>query len=537
MIIKQLDTTSYESIKNKYNISDLCAKVLASKQLKEAQIEDILFSKTKLKDLNLSFLTPVIEKLQEVKRTGQKILICGDYDCDGICATTILYDAFISYGINCGFYIPNRFKEGYGLHPNTVTLAAEKGYDVIITVDNGVKAYEALKLAKEKNIYVILTDHHNYIEEELIYDLFVHPNTMDKPYNGLCGAGVALLISRALIGHKDKHLMLACIATIGDVVPLLNVNRMIVKEGLDLLNHTSFIQIQKLANDTKKWDTKKIAFQIVPKFNSIGRLADEANANNIVRYLCANDPILIENMARQINNLNQKRKDLSNIMIKKASSLVDDELFQILEDESFHEGMNGIVASKLCSTLRKPVMVLSRQNEILKGSIRSNSVDLRTFFEDIKEDLIAYGGHKEAAGIAFPIHKLDTIRTYANKKIKQFEWQDELEVLSVSKQEINEESLASLSILEPLGCAFDLPFFHIQDSIREVTTLSKNQHLKLKSDCFSYLYFNHGNDVHKYLPNHSYHFIGTFEMNQYYNHKSINLIVDYICDNIYNKED
>lgn len=528
MNIKYLNTNKYEYIKNRFHVSDLCAKVLASKQLNDKEIEEILYSKKTLRDLNLSFLNPVIEKLQYAKMRNQKVLICGDYDCDGICATSIMYDALVKYGIKSGFYIPNRFNEGYGLHVNTVQLAIQKGYDIIFTVDNGVKAHDALKLAKENNIFVILTDHHAYDEKELIYDLFIHPNTMEEEFHYMCGAGVALLISRALIGHYDKHLILACIATIGDIVPLLNVNRMIVKEGLSLLNINSYLQIQKLANDNKKWDAKKIAFQIVPKLNCVGRLADIANVNNVVRYLCSKDPIMINDMARQLNELNEKRKRISAKMSEKATALIDDSCFQILVDESFHEGMNGIVASKLSNTFRKPVMVLSKQKEILKGSIRSNTIDLRDFFDSIKEKLISYGGHKEAAGISFAYDDLPKIKEYVLKKCEDYNIEDEIEVLYVHKKEINEESITSLNILEPFGAGFEYPLFYIEDNIQEVTTLSRNAHLKLKSDSISYLYFNHGNDSKYYSKNNKYGFIGKVEINEFFQHKSLNVIVEYI---------
>ena len=218
----------------------------------------------------------------------------------------------------------------------------------------------------------------------------------------MCGAGVALLIASSLVGNNDKHTMLAGIATIGDVVPLLRLNRIIVKEAIRLLNRKPLLSVTKLANDKNVWDEKKIAFQIVPKINCAGRMADLANANNLVRYLLCENEMQLDRMATQINQINDIRKDLSQTMENAALRKVSNKnQFHLLYDSSFHEGINGIVASRLVNKLQKPVMILSGHDTILKGSIRSNSVDLTAFFDDIKEHLLAYGGHKEAAGISF----------------------------------------------------------------------------------------------------------------------------------------
>lgn len=535
MKIKQIDVSNYTSYCEKYNMNHLCAKVLASKSLSEEEIEELLFSKTRIQDFDLSFLDTVVNRLILAKQRNEKIIVCGDYDCDGICATSIMVDALRKFGIECGFYIPNRFTEGYGLNSNTVSLAKEKGYKIILTVDNGVKAFDALSLAKSYGIEIILSDHHQYQENELIYDYFLHPQVFPECFQGLCGAGVAYLLSRRLIGNEPRHTMLAAVATIGDIVPLVKANRIIVKEGIKLLNTASYMALQLLQNDTKRWDSKKVAFQIVPKINCVGRMADKANANTMVQYLMLENDQQIQNMLVQINALNDTRKELSAIMENTAQRMIQEEPFIVLYDESFHEGLNGIVASKIMNQTQKPVMVLSKQNDILKGSIRSCSIDLSTFFDGIKENLIAYGGHKEAAGISFSIDQLTNIKNYINEKMKNSTFEQELSCIFVKKNEVTYQDIESLASLEPFGCGFSLPNFCIEDKNLKVQTLSNGKHIKYIGENISYLYFNMGHRLKKDLERNEYRFIGQLEASNFWGKKSVNMIVDYLDDSFYNK--
>ncbi len=487
MKIKKLQYDRYQAMMKKYKVSALCAKVLASMPYSDEEIDEILNDMTRLSDFDLSFFEAVKKRLQMAKEREEKVLICGDYDCDGVCATTIMFDALHQFGIHCGYYIPNRFTQGYGLQKETVQMAYDKGYSILITVDNGVKATEALSLAKSLGMCVILSDHHSYEEEDLVYDYFLHPQVFTSYYHDLCGAGVAYLLSRALIGNNEKHTMLACVATIGDVVSLTHANRIIVKEGLQLLNTRSYMALQLLQNDTKRWNAKKVAFQIVPKLNCLGRMADEANVNTLVRYLLLENDNQIQAMLYQINALNEKRKRISLQMEELAKRQIqDDSLFLVLYDESFHEGINGIVASKLNGITQKPIMVLSKSNGLLKGSIRSSSVDLTTFFDDIKHLFFAYGGHKEAAGISFHEQYLEQIKTYCNEKIKNNYSENEIAVVPFKAEEITLESMERLTVLEPMGCGFEMPLFAFEEKICKVQTLSNGKHLNYFGDHIQY---------------------------------------------------
>lgn len=529
MKIQRLQLNKIEYYKNKYNISSLCAKVLDAMQLHDDMIDDVLINNRTLYDIDDTLLEPIIHRIKKAKDNNEKVLICGDYDCDGICATTILYDALLKYGLDVGYYIPNRFTQGYGLHIDTVHMAHNKGYSLLITVDNGVKACAALAQAKEYKMDIILTDHHAYEDNELICDYFLHPNILPDYYEKMCGAAMAFLIAKALIGLYENHIILCGIATIGDVMPMLKFNRVIVKECIRLLRLGKYPFIQQLSNDHNEWDEKKIAFQIVPKLNSVGRLADRANVNNMIKFLLCEDINQIPILVDQLNKLNDMRKNLSLSMEKTAKSkMVGDTNFIILYDENFYEGLNGIVASHLANKMQKSVMVLSENNSILKGSIRSYGIDLTSFFDGIKHELISYGGHKDAAGIAFEKNKLNIIENYVNQKISDKIEEIELKVIEVDKDEITIENLQSLSILKPFGQEFELPLFLIKDENIKVSKLGNGSHLKYQGNEFTYLYFNHGERYTQDIYKDSLTFIGTFEINVFRNKKSINMIVEYI---------
>lgn len=532
MKIETLSTEGKENIEARYGVSSLCAKVFAAKQLNDEQITELLNEEGMCDPFIAKGIKEVIERIKQAKENKEKILVCGDYDADGICATTILYDALCRYGITCGFYIPNRFREGYGLHPHTVDMAKEKGYQLLITVDNGVKAQEALEKAKELELDVIVTDHHT-IEEEVPCDILLHPGSMGEDFQYLCGAGIALQISRALLGEIKEHVVLAAVASIGDVMPLWKQTRKIVKAGLQYLKEGICVPIQLMSNDAyPKWDERMISFQIVPKLNTTGRLADLANANNTVRYLLMKDRTSMIAFVKQINELNNQRRTMSTKMSEYARTLVDEDAsFQILYHEDFHEGLVGLAAGKLAEELQQPVLVFAGHGEELKGSIRSyGNVDLREFFQEAKELLSAYGGHKKAAGIALPKQNLESLKSYACEKMKDIplrEEEDPIEVIRCTMEELQVEQVEELERLSPFGEGFKKPVFYIdQYTVEAIRELSNHKHVKWESlEHVDALYFNAKDVYAKYKDEKQLSFLGTLSINTFRNEKKVNIFV------------
>ena len=447
----------YNEMVKDYGMDPLCAKVVSflnqsSQQVPMDEIKLALSDQTQIESFDLSFLDDVVQFLKEAKDTRQKIIVCGDYDCDGICATSIIVGSLRQYGLECGFYIPNRFTEGYGISPNTIQMAYDRGYQIVLSVDTGVKETKALRLAKALGMKVILSDHHVYEQEDLVYDYFLHPQVFPDYFEDMCGAGIAYLLSLRLVGFNEAYTMLAATATIGDFVNIRKANRQIVKKGIELYNHNVFLQLIALQSDNKEFDETKIAFQIVPKINCLGRLADRANANRMVDYFLLDENLFEEKMQildfrDKIIALNEERKALSDQCLKLAKQKCRHahKDFIILYDQGFHEGLNGIIAGKLKEDYQCPAMVLTEDGDLLKGSIRSiQSVDLSHFFDGILDQLLNYGGHAEAAGIAFHKEALPLVESYVHEKMQGIEITNELEVMPVTKKFLSIKSIEAL---------------------------------------------------------------------------------------------
>lgn len=269
MKIERIETNGEEQrIRQEFGVSELCAKVLACRCQDDEQIRQVLNPDLTLHPCQSPELTQILKRLDTARQRHEKVLIAGDYDADGLCATAIMKEALDRTGIVNGFYVPHRLNEGYGLSAQTVQLAREKGYSLILTVDNGVAAHPALALAKQLGVEVIVTDHH-VIQQEPECLTLLHPSRMGRPWQYCCGAGVALQLSMAMTGPRKRPIMLAAIATIADMMPLWEENRILVRLGLKYLNERQFTAIEAL-NEKKceLWTEKEVAYQIVPKLNA-----------------------------------------------------------------------------------------------------------------------------------------------------------------------------------------------------------------------------------------------------------------------------
>lgn len=531
MNINKLNIERYKELMEKFSLTSLCAKVLASKGMSDEDITDLLQEHELADPMSALGMKDVVDRIYQAKINNEKVMVCGDYDADGICATTILVDALNRYGITCGFYIPNRFKEGYGLAKHTVVMADEKGYSLLITVDNGVKAQEALEEAVHRGMDVIVSDHHS-MNEHIPCLYLLHPSHMGDVFSTLSGAGVALEISRALIGECREHVVFACVASIADVMSLTKETRTIVKLGISYLKAGVCLPIQMLADDRyPKWDETLIAFQIVPKLNATGRLADMVNTNNTVRYLLLNNREDIQQASKQIIELNQKRKIMSDEMVQTARTLVRDEYkFQLLFHDSFHEGMAGLVAGKLQEELQQPVMVAARNDVLFKGSIRSgNTIDLTTFFDECKSELDAYGGHRAAAGIGFQIEKKQMVQDYVNIRMKSVIQKEtsSYDVIALTMDEVTINEVESLAILAPFGNGFAQPIFYFEKTLTQgFKPLSNLQHGKWTiNESVEALYFNCSSKITSFQSSTHIDFIGNLRMNSFMGRKKVNIFV------------
>lgn len=476
--------------------------------------EDIHYSSAKC-------ILDTVEVLKKARKENKKVFIGGDYDADGICATSILKYTLNKFGIESGFYVPNRLIEGYGLNEKTVIEASNRGYEIIITVDNGVKAKQALKKAKELNIFSIVSDHH-IIEEEVECDILVHNSTIEEEFINFCGSGIAMLISRALIGNDEYVNSLAMVGTIGDVMKLTGQNRAIVKKGLSSVNKNKYKQFFDLID--KDFITSiDISFSMVPKLNSMGRMKD---VNNLIRYffLDENNNKYLEKLD-DIKGVDSYRKILVESMSDKAYSLLDDEDFIIIYDESFIEGLSGILAGRLSKEFNKPTIVFAKNKENLKGSARGlDSFDLYEFF---KEDFsfIQFGGHKKAVGIEI---KESYYLEFKNKVIEKYKNIVKLDYKEkaylIDEKAFSLEKVKDLLRLAPFGEGFKLPLIAIENPTILNSFIIKDKYLKYNSINYETICFD---SKYKNIEDPSL-IIGEISINKFKNSEKISLNLLYI---------
>lgn len=388
-----------------YGIGPLLGKLLTASEADDDQIRELLSGDTRLTTSNAECLVKACQRILKAARNHEMVFVGGDYDADGICSTAIMKKTLDKLRIKNGYYIPDRFKEGYGLSAATVELAVQKGYTLIMTVDNGVKAHEAIRRANELGVDIIITDHHR-IEEEIETEYVVHPDYMEPEYEYLSGAGVALQISRYLTGEDDSLTAMAAVAAVADVMPLWRETRKIVRKGMDILKKGRPASLKALFIPGSAVNETTIAFQVVPKLNSVGRMNDISNVNTVVKYLLSENERVISDYAAQLNMVNDRRKELSASETKMAEEYCsDDEDFLLIRDERFHEGICGLTAGRIAAAQKKPVLVMAKNGDLWKGSGRSvPGFDLFAFFSSFS-CLASFGGHEQAVGIS--VHQDD----------------------------------------------------------------------------------------------------------------------------------
>lgn len=444
-------------------INSLLKSIIEYNDLDEYQINQ-LFNPLDFKVSNHPLFIQAEDMIKTAIENKDKIIICGDYDADGICSTTILYRTLKKLGANVGYYIPNRFKEGYGLNDNTVDLALGKEYELFILVDNGVSAESSLKKIREAGKLSIILDHHSY-EGEVMCDCLVHPNLLDEDYHDMCGSGLAYNLSERLMGYDAFNVSLAGIATIADLMPLWGFNRSLVIQSLKEINNNQAQVLMNLLNSNKMINETDIAFQLVPKLNAIGRLADIIDVNKLVKYLCLDESSSIDAFSKEIIRVNDLRKEINQKMYVKALEMIEDKNVIVLYDEEFHEGIVGITAGRLASELNKAVFILNREGNRLKGSARSNgSIDLRELVKPALGLLNRFGGHSQAAGLELDIEHVHTFIEIINSNIDALNQHlESVNYLDMKDEWLSINMFEELYQFRPFGQGIQIPSFKFKE--------------------------------------------------------------------------
>ena len=498
--IPNLKEVDLQSLAKEMKCSPLLVELALSRgyQTKEA-IENFLKPSEVFHDPFLLYdMEKAVERIRTAILNNEAILIYGDYDADGITATTILVEVLDSLGANVSYYLPDRFEDGYGPNQSVYKYYIEQGIQLIITCDNGVAGHQAIHYAKERGVDVIITDHHE-IGETLPEAYAVvharHPKG-HYPFGDLCGVGVALKVATALLGDlPTEYLDVCAIGTIADLVSLTDENRTIVQMGLKLMQNTDRVGlaelIQRVGVDPKNLNEETVAFQLAPRLNALGRLG---SAMPGVELLTTFDVEEAKSLVDQIEVSNQTRRSIVDKITQEAFQQVEalDELEDLLivKKEGWHEGVLGIVASRLVEKYHRPTLVLTKleDRQVYKGSGRSiEGVNLFRVLQAGKAYAPESGGHAMAGGMTVPVDQFEEWQKALKEAAKEdhdcIQKKSRLTYDSkLSLDQFTEEMIHSLDCLRPFGTDNPVPRFLLKDvQVIEARALGKNQKtLKLK---------------------------------------------------------
>lgn len=488
---------------------------------------------TQITNQKLSQLQEGIKRVEEALLKKEKIIVYSDYDADGICASAIMWETLNDLGASVLPYVPHRIKEGYGLSKSAIEKLKKDGTKLIITVDHGVTAKEQVEFAKNIGIDIVITDHH------------VLPKELPKPIalvhtTDLCGAGVSWrfcweLISKIAPDYKEKlkeKLELAAIATVADLVPLVGANRAIVKLGLEYLNKTKrpgILSLVKNSGITKPVKTFEIGHVLAPRINAMGRIEHGLDS---LRLICSRNKFQAEKLANLLTKTNTKRQDLTSGAVEAALSMVDGEqLVGVLAHGKWHEGVIGLVASRLVEAHHKPMIVISKGEVFSKGSARSiPGFNIVEAIRSTSELLVDAGGHPMAAGFTIETQHIEAF----SKKINVFAQTSLTEELltpvvqiecELSVEDINFNNLEVIEKLEPFGQGNNLPFFLIKnlEALDTRRVGGTGQHIKIQFENFSAIGFNKSDITHALRPGHFVDLVFTIARDDYNGKNGIQL--------------
>lgn len=474
-----------------------------------------------------------VDRIEKAIKNGEKIIVYSDYDADGICATAIMWETLFDLGANVMPYVPHRIKEGYGLATDAITLLSKEKVGLIITVDHGVTAVKQVKHANELGIDVIITDHH--VKPQNLPDAFSMVHTTK-----LCGTGVSWrlcfdLVQKLKPDYTEKlkeKLELAAIATVADLVPLTGANRAIVKIGLEILSKTKrpgLLSLFKMCGITGAVGTYEIGHMIAPRINAMGRIEHGMDS---LRLICAKNQKQAEAGAQLLASTNTRRQTLTTAAMDNAFDIVDkSQLVGVTAHPDWHEGVIGLVASRLVETYHKPMIVIARGDLHSKGSARSiPGFNIVEAIRNSIEFLVDAGGHPMAAGFTIETKHIEAftkkINVYAQTKITEEILAPVIEIeTKLDSKDITYQTLEQIRQFEPYGMGNPQPIFLTENmQVEDIRTVGEsNKHLKLQVGGFNAIGFNLGKLRADLRPGDSVDLVYTLEKDNYSGHNKIQL--------------
>ena len=499
----------FKGIGNKFHIDPVTARIIRNREvIGDEEIHSFLAGTLQeLPDVHLmQDLDLLVELLDQKINEKAKIRIIGDYDIDGVMSSYILYRALTRCGAQVDVAIPNRITDGYGLNRNLITEALECGVDTILTCDNGIAAIEEIAYAKEAGMTVLVTDHHEIpfkdVDGERIYmrseaDAIVNPHqkTCTFPYKDLCGAGVAWAVIVALYEKNNIEqrevedlLEFVAFATVGDIMSLTGLNRILVKEGLKRIHHTTNIGMRALVSQCgllpEQIDTYHFGFVLGPCINAAGRLD---TARRALRLFISESPEEAAEIADELVVLNEERKEMTRQGVEEAKQLVEEGGYEkdpvlILYLPDVHESIAGIIAGRIREYYYRPTFILTKAEDGVKGSGRST--EEYSMYEQMckcSNLLTKFGGHPMAAGLSLPDENVEIFRKQMNGNCP-FRAEEIVQTIHIDVpmpvDYVTNALVEEFSILAPFGKDNPKPVFADRNlKISRMWVIGKNQNV------------------------------------------------------------
>lgn len=463
-------------------------------------------------------------RLAQAVRAQERVLVYGDYDVDGTTATAIMYTFLRQFGVDVKYFIPHRFKDGYGISVEGILQAISLNASLIVSVDCGITAVEEAKFAKEKGIDLIICDHHT--TGDIIPDAaaVLDPKRPDcsYPFDGLSGAGVAFKLVQATLNelglpasNANQFLDLVAISIASDIVPIVDENRMLMREGLKYINSEPRKGVKALIDlirlEIGKISTSQIVFSIGPRINAAGRMGDAGAA---VQLLISETEEDANKWALELDRINKLRRTTDNQTMEKAVKMIEDKInldtqnALVLHDPEWHLGVIGIVASRIVDVYCRPTIMLSTVDGQIKGSARSiRGFNIYNALKKCDSHLLQFGGHEYAAGLTMEPDKLpaftELFLQVAKRKLCDEDFEPELIIDSeLNLKDINLKFWKVLSQFEPFGPQNLRPVFVSKGlKVVGVPSVVGNGHLKMKVAQNGSVNFEAiGYNMHEYLP-------------------------------------
>lgn len=497
-IVNEFDRNLAKSLAEECDIEPIVALIASSRgytdptDLEQFISDEPFFSDT----YELADIMHAADLVNMAIESGKKIAVYGDYDCDGVTATALLYSYLKQRNADCLYYIPDRFDEGYGMNSDAVKNLHNQGVEFIVTVDNGISCIEEIQLANSLGMTVVVTDHH--LPGDIIPNAaaVVDPHRKDCPsaFKSICGAEVAFKLICVMEGKEPEELLpiyadILAVAVIADIMPLTFENRIIVKYGVEKLKKSpltglsALLQVAGVSHDNI--NASRVAFGICPRINAAGRMG---KAERAVELLCSSNMLEALKIADEIDKENSLRQQIEKNIFEQAVLKIEQNSYQydrviVVEGEGWHNGVVGIVASRICERYGAPCIVISCDGDMAHGSGRSfEDFSLYDAIYSCKDLLTKFGGHSQAAGVSIRTEDIVEFRNSINDYAQKLEIK--APILKIDCR-LNPSALTidlseSIKQLEPFGFGNPVPLFGLFGvTLNRITPVANNKHLKL----------------------------------------------------------